>query len=196
LIVFGSCSFTPTYFEYQLEKPNPVSYSYNFSIGKIKEAIAYEFVPEKDTLIPEFYLKGGTKIKFSPTHYLDKLEDTLELHPLNDYLRSKIFTYEDGEVIPYHVVFKLILKSLGDELTKIEVKTINPWIITENKGFSAKFLGCFVDVSPKVRVVEPSTIEEYQILMRIGKRLGIEKLMPQIVLPDSGRFTIREDEIK
>ena len=91
-------------------------------------------------------------------------------------MKSHVY-FKGGEPVEYGAFFHLHIDSVDSRHTRISVITINP-IITYDYGVptpphDTRPLGC---------VVPPSTIEEYEILHRIGELVG-EKNMPAIKYP-------------
>ncbi|HBX85524.1 MAG TPA: hypothetical protein DEH40_12560 [Marinilabiliales bacterium] len=78
----------------------------------------------------------------------------------------------------YKAEFHLHFERINDTITKIKINTINPKVVIGKQRITmASHKGY------KYKTVEPTTIEEYKILLRIGKIAG-EKKMPFINLPE------------
>jgi hypothetical protein len=78
----------------------------------------------------------------------------------------------------YKAEFHLHFERINSTTTKIKINTLNPRVIVGKQVVTlASHRGY------KYKKVEPTTIEEYKILLRIGKIAG-EKKMPFINLPE------------
>ncbi len=108
------------------------------------------------------------------------------LEPVYYLGKSKIYFKENGDSLDYLAGFYIHLQKHDLCCTKVSIKTIEPRIIVGEE---------FLPKPPhfvkkdKTMAVEPSTIEEYGILIEIGK-LVAEHHMSPIILPKHGRSTI------
>ena len=96
------------------------------------------------------------------------------------YWKSKIYQKKNAVFLDYRVSFYLHLENIDENHTKVSIKTIEPNVIVGNDLLPSPphFIRNY-----KIMVVEPSTIEEYEILLEIGKLIG-EKEMPLLILPN------------
>ena len=101
------------------------------------------------------------------------------LMPLYYICKSKIYQRKNGDSLEYRAWFYLHKEAIDEKKTKVSIKTIEPEVIIGRELFPSP--PHFVR-KDKTLPVEPSTIEEYEILLEIGKLVG-EKDMPQIHLP-------------
>jgi hypothetical protein len=93
--------------------------------------------------------------------------------------KSKVYKRKDNEFLEYHVSFYLHLEMVSSSQTKVSITSIDPHIIV---GRELLPYPPFMVRRDKTQLVEPSTIEEYQILLEIGNLTG-ERDMPLLVLP-------------
>jgi hypothetical protein len=103
-------------------------------------------------------------------------EDDAYVYNADAAFESQVY-FKDGQPLFYQADFHLHLTALGPRKTRVEIFTYDPCVGT---GVDERW-------SPHgprlVRVVvEPSTLEEYQILLRIGEQLQTTN-MPPLVTP-------------
>ena len=94
--------------------------------------------------------------------------------------KSKIYLKENGDSLDYLAGFYLHLESINESHAKISITTIDPRVIIGRELLPSPPNMVRRD---NTMLVEPSTIEEYEILLEIGKLVG-EKNMPPINLPE------------
>jgi hypothetical protein len=102
------------------------------------------------------------------------------LEPMYYLHKSKIYLKENGDSLDYLAGFYLHLESIDETHTKVKITTIEPRIIIGRELLPSPPNMVRKD---KTMPVEPSTIEEYKILLDIGRLVG-EKDMPPLNLPD------------
>jgi hypothetical protein len=93
-------------------------------------------------------------------------------HPFG---RSKVY-FKNGLPLLYFADFHIHLTATSASKTRIEIFTNNPWVsagLDESSLLGPAYIA--VDV-------KPTTIEEYEILLKIGEQLGV-KGMPRLVVP-------------
>lgn len=99
---------------------------------------------------------------------------------------SRNYQFSKNKVSPYYkAIFHLVIDSIDNTHTRVKIETISPVI------FVGKQLQMGGHTLPpdfyweSVAVpVEPSTLEEYEILLKIGELTGIKNEMPPLVLPE------------
>ena len=157
-----------------------------------KNPVEYVFNTTKDSLyILIKQLNIDQMMLFDATHG-DMVSDTVSqlftqpnnksdfcLMPLYYICKSKIYRMKNGDSLEYRAWFYLHLETLDEKKTKVSIRTIEPEVIIGRELFPS--LPHFVR-KDKTLPVEPSTIEEYEILLEIEKLVG-EKDMPPIHLP-------------
>ncbi len=92
---------------------------------------------------------------------------------------SRVYTRDGGKGVVYYIAHHLHLTPVDGGRTRVEVIAIRPEILT---GYPWNFFGV-THPSPYTEHVPPSTIEEYEILLAIGREFGMEKDMPPLKLP-------------
>lgn len=169
MLFLTSCN---TYYELVLDKRNSTEYCFGANINQVRIAI-------KDGL-GNYQIKG-LALYFSQDNRFEILKvDTNKndayLRTFLEPMKSKIYFKEDTPLL-YSADFHLHLDSLGVSKTKVTVITLKSEVSTGIKpGIGDNLtLG-----SANYKSVPPSTIEEYEILLIIGKQLGQEGMPPCI----------------
>lgn len=99
---------------------------------------------------------------------------------LLDFSYGKSHNYfRDGEPLDYVVSFHLHLEVISESKTRVTVIAIKPRVIEGEETWPS---GPHFVRRLKYLNAEPSTVEEYEILLEIGKRIG-ERSMPTIRYP-------------
>ena len=161
------------YHELNLKDRNPTSFVFNFPSLEVRSKLKAKWQNVSSKYItfadgPSF--AWGDKI-------FDKPENRNDAYVYNAADTSKIYVSEDGPVY-YHAEYHIHLTEVSENKTKVEIFTINPSISIGHKPFSQ-----YIHMTPIEREVLPSTIEEYEILLKIGEILGVKDSMPKIKLP-------------
>jgi hypothetical protein len=104
-------------------------------------------------------------------------QNDLYLHFFGDVIDPSPVYFGGGKPLRYRAKFQLHLTALDDNSTKVSVITHEPSVINGSvccglHGYTSN------DVA-----VEPTTIEEYRILLFIGRVLGVSD-MPPLRLPE------------
>jgi len=94
------------------------------------------------------------------------------------YCESAVY-FQDGQPLIYHADFHIHLASVASGRTRVEITTYDPQVAA---GVDRRFSP--VSSGPGLFTVEvaPTTVEEYQILLGIGRILGTTN-MPQLAIP-------------
>jgi hypothetical protein len=95
--------------------------------------------------------------------------------------KSMNYKRKDSGTLDYEAWFYLHLETLDEMKTKISIKTLEPRIIVGRELLPTPPNLVRKD---KTMAVEPSTIEEYEILLEIGRLVG-ENDMPPLSLPET-----------
>jgi hypothetical protein len=161
----------------KLKSKNPTVYVFNATIPKVRECLKG---------------KGHFKLRDKLFHVAFKEDDSPFARPIFDSEQNKhdAFLYNFHEPIgPSEVYFKgnepllyfahfhIHLERVGPEQTKVEAISVGSKVIHGRK-FSIHALGMINDYMD----VEPTTIDEYRILLKIGSCVGQEG-MPKIIVP-------------
>lgn len=177
----------------RLEEKNSTSYVFHIPINRLKDLIIYDFskdrskdindlrsvqeISKKQWIIKDVHnfnnIEKYQKIFEKPENNLD-----LYLSPSNNPAVSYSKVYKKfWKSLEYNAEFQLHFKSINENETKIEVIAHNSEVLYF--GFDIFGTGhSYVNF----KKVGPTTIEEYEILLRIGKLVG-EKDMPPLKLP-------------
>jgi hypothetical protein len=208
-ILFISCSQVLVVHELEIQKM-PTSYVFNTSKDSLMNAIKRRFVKritrEQETYgwVPHVITRQDLEKvnafdyyafadEDSVNNYTDGRMDIKTRHITDSVLQDAFvfepigisynYVFEDTHIRPvYCTSFKLRIKKLNTNMFKVTVYTIDPRIaIGSHISFKdpSNWGGRIATMEP----AEPSTIEEYQILLGIGEALGVKDQMPPLVLP-------------
>lgn len=176
--LFCSCSRIP-YITLQLDTPNPMCYEYNYSKDSVWAAINWCFVFKSGEM------KEQLRSYYFTTHRRRYVKDPL---PAED---SLMFSYHSPPSLIYRhkktgeglrrmngSYYQLHVDSISPNRTKVCVYSHNNSVIVGSR-FGPTIFG----LMRPMELYHPATsIEEYEILQEIGKKLG-EKGMPPIRYP-------------
>lgn len=170
-----SCS--STYVHLPMTRQNPTSYKFNANIRDIKKVINLNFNRlEYKVMSLAFFEDDNPFSENIFTNPVNKYDAYLYSHNL---INSSVY-YKDSKPLLYSVSFHIHLDSVSNNQTIVTINTINPEVIVGTKfGFSDNLRIRTADF----RKVEPSTVEEYEILLKIGTALT-EKDMPPLIKPE------------
>jgi hypothetical protein len=162
----------------EMTSKNPIEFTYAISKDSLFNVITRKifFIG-----IPLYSMKSGLAL---PSDILEQLKQGINnqdifLWSIGPELKSKIYREKNGDFFDYLVSFYLHLENIDQTHTRVIIKTIDPKIIIGKELLPS--LPHFTRM-PEYFTVEPSTIEEYEILIEIGKLVG-EKGMPPLHLP-------------
>lgn len=145
-----------------LSKDNPLEYIYNFPVDKVRHKI-------KDEI---------TKGRLGETAKFDNYNEILlNWYGVFSVGKSEIYYNWFGRFKLYSS-YRIILDSVSNDCTKIRVES-HPVIQT---GYYFETSHGIPILAPLREEVDPSTVEEYEIIKMIGDDLG-EKNMPPIIKP-------------
>ena len=172
-----------------LTEKNPTSYVFSRPMSEVRQAIidALEITKRSKTTEDfyssfsenSFYFSLETKedASFSKAIFQNpENSNDLYLHSWGEPIVASPVYFGDGKPLKYRATFQLHLTAPDEKSTKVEVITHDPTVIN-----GSKCCGLHGYVSNDVSV-EPTTIEEYKILLFIGRVLGATG-MPPLKLP-------------
>ena len=178
LVIYILYGFYRTYQESDIVRidyvgTNPTEYTFPVPIDSIRECI----------------LHIGHYGKFKGLRMMDYDGDSLILRDIVPAKYSYVYAYRNKnrrESAPnprQHYELAIDLISVSPEETKVRINTIGHTIVSGVKYWtSLTFDGRYV---AKLRDVESTTIEEYELLRYIGKQLGHIDSMPYVNYPSS-----------
>jgi hypothetical protein len=164
-----------------LERKNPIEYVFNVSIDSIHKMS----IKNKYSLFEHAAVWTIKEKLIIPMEIVNNLEKPANKYDMFidarfDNLKSYTYKNHEGEYLEYLVSFYIHLDSIDISKTKVSIETFDPKLIRDHDLLPSP--PHFVR-NPKWLIGEPSTIEEYSILLNIGKSIG-EKNMPSLILPD------------
>jgi len=162
---------------------NPTAYDFNASLEQVKQAISeargtnWQFgsgMLHVDQVLSwkEDNNPFAAKIFAKP----ENGNDAFLWGMANTIGKSQVYS-KDGKGLEYYADFHLHLIALNPIKTRVEVFTYNNYVMAGTEWHPQAQAGIHL-------VVPPSSIEEYQILLDVGRELG-EKGMPKLVIPGS-----------
>jgi hypothetical protein len=172
-----------------LKQKNPTTYVFNYSAQELKQRIVAAFQIERQSAgsfcvflrcEAPFLISAETKERATfARHLFDNPENTddVYLHSYGEPFGLSAIYFANGKPLRYRAAFHLHLAGINEHSTKVTVLTQNPTVINGAKCCSPH--GYYSnDVT-----VEPTTIEEYRILLYIGQVLNVRD-MPPLQTPD------------
>lgn len=178
LLCYG-CNNNDT-FKISFTSSNPTSFTFNSNIDTIKSVVLKEFGGEKYygfTLFSKYDCLSKMKLFKIDSNYNDFILE--EFINNNKYL-SKVYYKKNGEASPYSASYHIHLIKNNDSSTKVSIITSEAKVL---KGLSKlptlpHFAREWIYIP-----VKPTTVEEYEILLILGKALGV-KNMPPLKIPE------------
>ncbi len=185
-MVLAGCS-APHVEQHALPQPNPTSYDFAASVNAVHQAIdaLYKRQFTERPLNTFGVAKPGDEIltdeqraRFdapgcAEDRYLSYMHEPMSLSPVY---------FVSGEPAPYIADFYLKIEALDDQLTRVTVDALDPQVIAGKTLFPRHELTRANIYLP----VSPTTVEEYQLLLRIGELLG-QSGMPALRVPKAPR---------
>jgi hypothetical protein len=189
-----------------LSSPNPTNYEFDAPIEKVRDAVKAAFGKWDDEEIrlrrSRTWQGNGDAddkrlltilLQLPPGSLLwkgdgDALSKQLLTKPGNEYdayfcggdspFGESAVYFNDGVALPYFADFHIHLRAINQRRTRVEITTYDSSV---NTGVNAGWSPARGHVSLYV-TVDPTTVEEYQILLMIGQQLGTMN-MPVVVTP-------------
>lgn len=179
-----------------LSQPNPTSYVFPVPLPKLREQILYGLrhgwerrakffgdlgfviIQRRDTIEPVYLSFETSEYPVFGKEVFKDPHNSNDLYlSCNSVISSRTYFALD-DPLPYEVAFHIHFVPVGNDSTKVTVMAINPGVLKGVAGWGPHGL-----YSMQISV-EPTTIEEYTILLYIGFLLE-EDSMPPLRLPDS-----------
>jgi hypothetical protein len=184
-----------------LPHPNPTNHVFDASVSDVKTAIKKGFAKWEDEQLKSNrnrVWKGGgdaeakrlltLALQLPPGMLFwkgdaDSLAKDLLTKPGNEndaYFygtdspvgESQVY-FKDGQPLIYYTDFHIHLTALGPKRSRVEICTYDSSVVSGVEQRWAPHGTSFIRVN-----VDPTTVEEYQILLRIGEQLGVKDMLP------------------
>lgn len=182
VIVVGCEGGKNTIEERSMPQKNPTTYEFDASLDAVKAAIT----AARGEGWNDAQLHGGGELawKKDGNPFASKVFED----PRNEndaYLGIACYAYavgnsqmylKDGNELSYYADFQIHLTQNGASRTRVEIIAKNSRVLAGTESHPFARAGIFLDV-------DPTSIEDYQILLDIGKQLG-DRDMPKLILPD------------
>ena len=179
-IVFTACGskhhITGKYVDdnmFDLPKKNPTFYIFSNSKQEVEQAVIEAlggYKSSKQSEFNEYFLSEFPKGNF-------------RLIPDQGNL-SKVYFKKNGEPYLYGSIIQIVIDSVAEYTTKVSVNVVKP---------DVRIGKTLLPVIPhmqriwKYKAVPATTVEEYEILLMIGKELN-EENMPELIIPKKEVF--------
>jgi hypothetical protein len=165
--------FSPGITTRKLAVPNPTSYVFDASVAEIHAVLKKRAVRccGKAIEFKDNALFSGSILR-SPGN-----ENDAYIHNFHDPIGASAIYFAVGNPLPYICEFHLHITAINPRATRVVVVAQNPEVI---RGLS--WWGLHGSPANIYKSVEPTTIEEYRILLELGSSLTAAD-MPQLAMP-------------
>lgn len=164
----------------RMPQKNPTEYTFNVNIDTLKNLIFNSkdnFYNELGGFFTGLYRVLNDSSKLYKIEYLKKPWNKDDFVYYCYYGLSNIYVNE-SEWIGYAADFHIHLEKLDKNEAHVKINTCRPRIKVRVRTVYSHAPGFY-----NTYYVDPSTIEEYKILLVIGEKLGIREKMPKLILP-------------
>ena len=177
LLCQGCAGFTTV----ELPRKNPTDWIFPHPIEEVNKAVRKSMEP--------FAKEYSMRVSFHEDHKplsrgpLEKPgnENDAFLYSFHEPISLSSMHYVGGKALPYIAEFHVHLSSFQTGGTRVEVFALNSEVIA---GQSWSCLGiCGPGWHNNYARVEPTTVEEYEILRRIGAELGVGTMPEPVSRP-------------
>lgn len=153
---------------------NPTSYVFEASLPRVKSAIKEQFSDLQFKQMELFFKESDSYYKFTPIITTPSNKDDFYLDKWGMAIGGSNTHFMDGKSLPYIASFHIHITAIDSIQTRVEVFTHDSKVIT-GKQFLPLAHG---KRAFEYEEVEPSTVEEYEILLKIGEELGEKNMSP------------------
>jgi hypothetical protein len=178
VIAFLGCDTRYQIEELRMPEKNPMTYEFDASIPEVHQAIRDRFVNRPGMALE--FASDSSIVWGDPV--LKRPENINDAFIWNRHGDTSRVYVRKASYVMYVVPHLIHISAVGEKRTEVEVRAIDPHIVIGVK-FPRNVLPPDVG-GALTKPVPPSTIEEYQILLEIGKGLGVEGSMPKLIMPE------------
>lgn len=162
-------------FRERLVAPNPTEYIFNFSKEDVKRAVIEKMGKGE---YRDMNLTGlGYDVRRKDESYFRGNTDYFVFHEVST--RSFCYRKQDGGRY-LSLAMRLYLDSLTPQQTRARIEVTTYEVFT-GYGLAVGIHG--IGIGPITKDMPATTVEEYQVLYKIGKQLGVSNKMPRINYP-------------
>ena len=178
----------------ELVETNPTEHIFNAPVDKLRQTILDSFNEHKEINSPvyqssifyfnvdmgngehkmtvSFNAETNGNAVFGKDHFeKPNTENDIYIHSFGQFWYSPIY-YAGGEALEFRTPFILTLEKIDEERTLLKVRPETPTVIKGVAGLTAHgFYSKEIDV-------EPTTVEEYSLILFIAEQLGDTTLKP------------------
>jgi len=195
LLLHLSCGIKKHPFLFGYE--NTTEYVYNMSLEELRDLVKNEFENPANPDVEEIlcrkmevstiteFLTGLIDSVSYPFYQIKSMHDLILEYPVSTHSTTLGYSdvyYKKNMPLLYSASFHLHFEQIDADMTKIKVYVLEPKVAVGEEILAQIIIPSHAGYSWKS--VKPTTIEEYKILLRIGKVVG-EK-MPPLRKPYSG----------
>jgi hypothetical protein len=169
-----------SYSELKMPRKNPTSYIFDCKLYELRDLIQDSYFDFNRALNGEAYslysvIQDSIHLRGFP--FLFKNENINDLVYSHYSGPSNIYISKESTIV-YSASFHIHFTRLGNNKTQVSIFTLKPKITVKVKTIIQHAPGFY-----NTYEVEPSTVEEYKILLVIGKKMGVADQMPKLLLP-------------
>ena len=159
------------------------NYKFQSTIGKEKLNIDEGEIIQYESLHAQSYDAKNKNMWSDAVKVLSKPEFNNDVYLYTyGYSPSQVYYAENRkDPLIFSADFHLHIDIIDNQTTKVSIKTINHRVIT-GKELLPTIQMCGFGRSVIVQEFAPTTVEEYELLLKVGKELN-EKNMPKMIFP-------------
>jgi hypothetical protein len=171
--------------ERQLPKRNPTAYEFDVPLDAViralDEARGIKWHGTQNSNEGGYLAWNGGNLFTRTERSQEGNEAVAYLNGMGNAVGKSHVYLKDGRELAFFADFQIRLTSISNSKTRVDIVTHDSFVEAGTELHPFARAGIFVDVPP-------TTIEEYQILLDVGKQLGAQD-MPKLITPDPGSPT-------
>jgi len=198
ICLLEGCTINYNYHCIEYSDKNPTKYIFNKNIKEIREKIItnkdyiqqvfcdnYEEARKSTKLFTNYFCESGLVLRvvkdsiqiYNPdkgrVYYLKT--NSIDLFLISEgWKSSEICFNDDGIPLEYKSNYQIHFEIIDSLTTQVEIIALHPRLITGKQIMGGRGFANVIITSP----TEPTSIEEYKILLKIGEFLGVKEEMP------------------
>jgi hypothetical protein len=170
-----------------LPRPNPTSYDFAVPVEAVHQAVDALYTQQFRERRLNSFIIGKADDEPLTDEQRERFAgpggaDDRYLWYMHEPMGLSLVYFVGGEPAPYIADFHLEIQALEDQLTRVAVEAVGPQVIAGKTLLPRHELSR----ANIYLAVSPSTVEEYQLLLRIGEILG-QPGMPALRVPTAPR---------
>jgi len=183
VLLCSACAYAPPIERKTPSSPNPTSYLFSSPFPKMLAAmddlcskdrpLSDADTPTSRNILYCHRTSEGYVYQYTPNFKPDADRDRIVIKTLNIDSRSY---FVNGKPLRYSCMYAVILQRIDSNKTRVTIEPI------ELQTINGTTRGMHLGIVPNIITLRPTSIEEYDILLYLGKRTG-ESGMPPMQLP-------------